>query len=232
MQPTLDLLNISYKTNGKAILEDINLSFGTGIHALLGLNGAGKTSLFNIIATLQKPTSGEMLYKDSSIIKNPKSLRKDLGYMSQNVGLIQDFSIEQNLYYFGLMKGCLPKDLKQKIPNLLETLNLQREKGRKVFNLSGGMKQRIGIALALLNNPEVLLLDEPINNLDDFEREKFYHFLQEIAQNSIVIISTHLVNEISNFCDKIIVMKNGRVGFCGTANTTDEVQEIFKQHTR
>ena len=233
---SLKLINLNYKIKDKVILDSINLDFGNGIHALLGLNGVGKTSLLNIISTLNKANSGEILYNNVSIIGNNKPLLKDLGYMSQNVGLIQDFTIEQNLYYFGLLKGCGSKYLKNKIPFLLEIFNLFSDRKTRAGNLSGGLKQRVGIALALINNPKILILDEPINNLDSYEREKLYHILKEISKNCIVIISTHLINDISKFSDKIIIMTDGKICFTGkTKQIIDEdttIESLFSFYTK
>jgi len=207
----IELKNVHYKVSDKVILENISLKFENGFYALLGLNGAGKTSLINILSTLKVPTKGEFIYNNKSVCKNKSLLRRDLGFMSQNIGLIQDFTIEQNLYYFGLMKGCDSRALKSRIPQLLEQFNLLNEKEIKIQNLSGGTKQRVGFVLAIINSPKVLILDEPINNLDSFEREKMYSLLKEISKDSIIIISTHLITEIIKYCDEIVLLRDGKL---------------------
>lgn len=220
----LELINIHYLIKNKKILSNINLSFSCGIYALLGLNGAGKTSLLNIITTLAEPSSGRIDYLNKPIRINPLLIRRDLGFMSQNIGLIQDFTVEQNLFYFGLLKGCNNKDLKSKIKESLEYFGLTAEQNIKVQNLSGGTKQRIGIALSMINNPKILVLDEPINNLDKYEREKLYFILQRLSKNCIVIISTHLIDEIESFSDEVIFIRNGEVVFKG--NVQDSITNI------
>lgn len=205
----LQLKDISYKVGDKIILNKINLEFENGLYALLGLNGTGKTSLINIISTLKKPSEGEFLYNNISILDKPEFLRKDLGFMSQNLGLIQDFDIVQNLTYFGLLKGCEKKSLNNNISNILKDFDLEGYKKQKIKNLSGGIKQKISFALSIINSPSVLILDEPVNNLDYLEREKMYLFLKDISKASIVILSTHLIEEISRFCDKKITISNG-----------------------
>lgn len=219
----LALNNVSYDINNKNILKNINLNLSEGIHALLGLNGAGKTSLINLISTLLKPTKGEILFNDKSIINNPELLQLNLGFISQNNGLIQDFTVEENLIYFGMLKGCNYKDLKKNISKIYSNFDLTSVKKTKVLNLSGGLKQRIGIALSLINSPKILILDEPLNNLDFYEREKFYFLLKKISKDCIIIISTHLIDEIENICDSVIFMKEGNISFQGS------VLESFNQ---
>lgn len=220
----LELIDIHYLIKQKKILSNINLSFSCGIYALLGLNGAGKTSLLNIITTLIEPTRGRIDYLNKPIRVNPLIIRRDLGFMSQNIGLIQDFTVEQNLFYFGLLKGCNNKDLKSKIRETIEYFGLTAEQNIKVQNLSGGTKQRIGIALSMINDPKILVLDEPINNLDKNEREKLYFILQKLSKKCIIIISTHLIDEIESFCNEVIFLKNGEIVFKG--NVQDSINNI------
>lgn len=205
----LQLKYISYKIADKTILNNINLELETGLYALLGLNGTGKTSLINIISTLKKPSAGEFFYNDESVLKKPELLRKDLGFMSQNVGLIQDFDLIQNLTYFGLLKGCERKSLNNYISNIIKDFDLEGYKKQKIKNLSGGLKQKVSFALSVINSPKVLILDEPINNLDYLEREKMYLLLKNFSKTGIVILSTHLIDEISKFCDKKITINSG-----------------------
>lgn len=217
MASQLKLKNISFKIKDKFILKDININFDNGIYALLGLNGSGKTSLLNIISTINQPSKGQITYNNKNVINNPEEIRKDLGYMSQNTTLLQDLSIIQNLYYFGLLKGCDSSVLKEIIPSFLSTFNLTSIKNMKVRNLSGGIKQKVGIAIALLNSPKLIILDEPINNLDKNERQYLYELLSTLSKESIIIISTHLIDEIMKYCNNITFIKNGGVEFHGSA---------------
>jgi ABC-2 type transport system ATP-binding protein len=223
----LELKNINHQIDNKQILNDINLTFENGIYALLGLNGAGKTTLINILSTLYMPSKGEMIYDKIDVLKKPRHLQQDLGYMSQNIGLIQDFTVEQNLYYFGLLKGCNAKELKQKIITMLNDFDLTAIKSTKISNLSGGVKQRIGIALALINSPKIIILDEPLNNLDRHEREKLYFLLKEVSKNCIIIISTHLIDEIETVCDKVIFMKEGVITYFGNLKSSFDNINLF-----
>lgn len=218
----LKLVSIHKNIDTKTILEAIDIAFKPGIYTLLGINGAGKSTLLDIIATIIPPTDGEILYKGHSIRKKPQILRQVLGYMPQNVGLIQDFNLEQNLYYLGMLKGVPAHSIKTRAPQLLEVLNLQAYRKSKIFNLSGGVRQRIGVALALINQPEVLILDEPVNNLDQRERIRFYELIKGLAKDCIIIISTHLVQEIAPYTDECIVLKAGRIVY----------QSSFRENTR
>lgn len=210
----LEVNNVSYIKDGKSILKNINLFLDTGIYAVLGSNGAGKSTLLKVISTLLKPTQGSVLYEKKDIKTNSEYLSK-LSFMPQNVGLIKDFDIVDNLHYFGLLKGCKNKELKTKISAIISDFDLEALKNVKIFNLSGGVVQRMGIALSLINSPKILILDEPFNNLDSTERNRLYDILQEISKNSVVIISTHLITEIENVADKFIFMKDGNITFIG-----------------
>jgi ABC-2 type transport system ATP-binding protein len=228
----LTLNNVNYEIDNKNILKNINLSLTEGIHALLGLNGAGKTSLINLISTLKKPSNGDILFNDKSIIDNPELLQQHLGFISQNIGLIQDFTVEQNLIYFGMLKGCNYKDLKKNLYNIYFNFDLTSVKNTKILNLSGGLKQRIGIALALINSPKILILDEPLNNLDFYEREKFYFILKKISKDCIIIISTHLIDEIENISDTVIFIKEGNISFHGSViDSIDKIKLGVKEKT-
>ncbi|MGO4710523.1 ATP-binding cassette domain-containing protein [Chryseobacterium sp. 2TAF14] len=227
----LEVNYINYIKDGKNILNDINLLLDTGMYAVIGSNGAGKSTLLKVISTLLKPTQGSVLYEKKNI-KNNSEYRSKLSYMPQNVGLIKDFDIVDNLHYFGLLKGCKNKELKAKISAIISDFDLEALKNVKVFNLSGGVVQRIGIALSLINSPQILLLDEPFNNLDSTERNRLYGILQEISKNSIVIISTHLITEIENIADQFIFMKEGSITFVGNrdesiSNFSEKTNKIF-----
>lgn len=206
----LILKNVTYKIDSKKILDNINIELSTGLHALLGLNGSGKTTLLEIIVTIKKQTGGEVLYNNLSV-KNNRLFLKDLGYMPQNQSLIQDFNIIQNLMYFGMLKGCKMKFLSAFIPQLLEKFNLKNLGKERVVNLSGGIKQKVMLLVTLINNPKILILDEPFNNLDEVERKNMYSLLKDISKNSIIILSTHLVEEIALISDNQIYLDKGTI---------------------
>lgn len=224
MASKLQLKNISFKIEDKFILKDINITFDNGIYALLGLNGSGKTSLLNIISTIIKPSTGEILYNSNDITADYREIRTDLGYMSQNTTLLQDLSITQNLYYFGLLKGCDSTSLKEKVRSLLSNFNLESIKNMKIRNLSGGVRQKVGIAIALINSPKLIILDEPINNLDKYERKNLYQLLSILSEESIIIISTHLIDEIKLYCHNITFMNSGQINFHGS--TLEAIQNM------
>ncbi|MCU7613925.1 ABC transporter ATP-binding protein [Chryseobacterium sp. GMJ5] len=210
----LEINNVSYQKNKKEILSHINFSVDKGIYAVLGSNGAGKSTLLKVISTLLAPTEGAVTFHQKPV-KNNKQYLAAMSYMPQNVGLIKEFDIVDNLHYFGLLKGCKDSELKIKISEIITDFDLDAVKNMTAYNLSGGVIQRIGIALSLLNAPAVLLLDEPFNSLDSSERNRLYSILRKISENTTVIISTHLIAEIENAADEFILMKDGAVTFKG-----------------
>lgn len=216
MDLKLELRNINYKVGDKTILKNINLIFENGIYAILGLNGSGKSSLLNIIASIRTPTGGKIIYNNND--SNKSCLKSDLGYLDQNVTLIQDLSVIQNLYYFGLLKGCASSYVKKRISLFLSEFHLDSVKNIKIRNLSGGLRQKVGIAITLINSPKIIILDEPVNNLDQVERQYFYEMIFKLSKSSIVIISTHLIDEIQAFSEKIVIIKDGNVAFSGSNN--------------
>jgi len=215
---SLSLNNITYKINNKTILQNISLSLDKGVYGILGLNGAGKTTLLNVISTLTKPEKGSLHYNNADIVKTPLVMRKDLSYMPQNFGLIPDLSVTQNLMYFGMLKGLSSKTLKKNIPGVLEFFNILHTKDAPVKNLSGGTQQRVALALALVNDPKVLILDEPTSALDPIERINFYERIKEMSAHAIVLVSSHNIYEIEKFVDHIIILKNGQISFSDTVD--------------
>ncbi|MDR2237165.1 MAG: ATP-binding cassette domain-containing protein [Chryseobacterium sp.] len=207
----LSLKNISFKYGNKQILDNICLDFMYGIYGLIGLNGEGKTTLLNIISTSVKPDSGQISYKGNSVLKNPLSLRKDLSYMPQNIALNYELSVYENLIYFGSLKGVSSKDLNKIIPYLLSFFNISQYKNSNIKKLSGGTLQRVSLALAFINSPKVLILDEPTNALDPVERINFYNLLKEKAKSSIIIISSHNISEIEKMVDKFITLNDKKI---------------------
>ncbi len=213
MCQTLKIRNLS-KTypNGTKALQNINISLPYGMYGLLGPNGAGKSTLMRTIATLQNPDQGEIFFKDIDILNDKMSLRKVLGYLPQNFGLYPDFTAFQMLNKLAIFKGVLDKKTRYNLVNhLLELTNLYSHAHKKLGGFSGGMKQRIGIAQTLIGNPQLIIVDEPTAGLDPEERNRFYNILSEVSLNKVVILSTHIVDDITTLCSNLAIIKEGQV---------------------
>jgi ABC-type multidrug transport system ATPase subunit len=214
----LSIQNLSktYK-NGVKALDNVNLEIGTGMFGLLGPNGAGKSSLMRTIATLQKPDSGHIKFGEIYVINDQLGLRKVLGYLPQEFGVYPNFSAEDLLDYFAQLKGISSKtDRKKLIQEVLEITNLWDVRKKSVSGYSGGMKQRFGIAQLLLNNPQLIIVDEPTAGLDPAERHRFLNVLREIGANHTVIFSTHIVDDVRELCHEIGILNGGNILFRGT----------------
>jgi ABC-type multidrug transport system ATPase subunit len=204
-------LQKTYK-NGVKALDNISLEIGKGMFGLLGPNGAGKSTLMRTIATLQQPDSGSIYFDQTNIFEDPLSLRKKLGYLPQDFGVYPNVSAENLLDYFSILKGITSKkDRKKIIHAVLEITNLYDVRNKNVDGFSGGMKQRFGIAQLLLNNPKLIIVDEPTAGLDPAERNRFLNVLREIAVENIIIFSTHIVDDIKDLCNQIAILNNGKM---------------------
>jgi ABC-2 type transport system ATP-binding protein len=213
----LSIQNISKKYNkDKFGLQDYSLTIENGILGLLGPNGAGKSTLMKIVATISQPTSGTITLDGYNIIKEPDHIRKMLGYLPQDFGVYANLNAYEFLEYIAAMKGVGGPGLRNRIEALLEGVNLVDSAKLPIGTYSGGMKQRIGIAQALLNEPKVLIFDEPTVGLDPEERMRFRNLISDLAQNCIIILSSHIVSDIETIADNVAIMKSGKLLTKGT----------------
>ena len=209
----LEINNLS-KTypNGVKALQDVSLTIGKGMFGLLGENGAGKSTLMRIVATLQDADSGSVVFDGIDVAKDPQALRKVLGYLPQEFGVYPAITAEELLMHIADLKGIAKaSQRKEQVHALLKKVNLWEDRAKKLGSYSGGMKQRFGIAQALLGEPRLIIVDEPTAGLDPRERNRFYNLLSEIGENTVVILSTHIVEDVSTLCSDMAIMGNGRV---------------------
>lgn len=216
--------NVSKQFKDKNAVNDVSLHITSGVWGLLGANGAGKTTLMRMIAGIMEPSAGKIEYDGIPITTLRGKYRDIFGYLPQEFGFYPEFTVKDYLEYVATLKGLTKKDTKKKINELLENLSLEDVRNKKISKLSGGMKRRVGIAQALLNDPEVLILDEPTSGLDPGERVRFRKMISEFAKDRIVLISTHIVSDIEYIAAKNAIMKNGQIIATGT--TEKLVQEI------
>lgn len=195
----------------KTGLSDYSITIEKGILGLLGPNGAGKSTLMKIIATISKPTQGTVFLDGEDIVNNPDYIRRILGYLPQDFGVYPNLNAYEFLEYIAALKGVGGAGLRQRIDMLLEGVNLTADAKRPIGTYSGGMKQRIGIAQALLNDPKILIFDEPTVGLDPEERVRFRQLISDLADDCIIILSSHIVSDIETIADEVAIMKNGRL---------------------
>ncbi|WP_108804187.1 MULTISPECIES: ABC transporter ATP-binding protein [unclassified Aquimarina] len=206
----LEIKNVSKKYNrNKYGLKDFSITIEKGILGLLGPNGAGKSTLLKMIATISKPTNGTIILNRNNILKDANYIRKQLGFLPQDFGVYQNLNAFEFLEYIAALKGIGGPNLKTKIQQLLEGLNLLEAAKKPIGSYSGGMKQRVGIAQTLLNDPKIIIFDEPTVGLDPEERVRFRNLISDLAQDCIVILSSHIVSDIDTIADQVAVMKNG-----------------------
>ncbi len=225
MKLIIDQLSKTYP-NGVKALNNLSLEMGEGMYGLLGPNGAGKSSLMRTIATLQSADSGSIMLDDLNILKQNNELKKLLGYLPQEFGVYPKISALQLLDHYALLKGILDKkERKESVTRLLETVNLFEHRKKHVHTFSGGMKQRFGIAIALLGDPKLIIVDEPTAGLDPAERVKFNNLLSDISENKIVILSTHIVDDINDLCNDMGIINNGQLVLKGhPENLLNEIE--------
>ena len=199
-------------SNGVQAIKDVNLSINSGMFGLLGPNGAGKSSLMRTIATLQEADQGEIYLDELNIFKEKQELRKVLGYLPQEFGVYPKISAEVMLDHLANLKGITnKKERKEIVGSLLNKVNLWKVRKKRLGTYSGGMKQRFGIAQALLGNPKLIIVDEPTAGLDPVERNRFHNLLSEIGENTIVILSTHIVEDVTTLCNDMAIICLGEV---------------------
>lgn len=222
----LELVDIEKKYKDKTAVEKMNLCLQHGIYGLLGENGAGKTTLMRMICGILEPTQGNILCDGMKIQQMGGEYRSLLGYLPQEFGYYDDFTAYRFLHYMASLKAIPEEYAKERIDELLETVGLTEVKKKKLKTFSGGMIRRIGIAQALLNNPEILVLDEPTSGLDPKERVRFRNIISSLGKDRIIILSTHIVSDVEYIADKIMIMKDGKLIRTGTeAQMAKEVKD-------
>lgn len=233
----MDKLNISKlsKTygNGVEALKDINLEISTGMFGLLGPNGAGKSTLMRTIAALQEADTGKIMLNDIDVMSQKMEIRKVLGYLPQQFGLYPKISALDLLNHFAVLKGLThSKQRKEMVNSLLQKTNLYEVRNQNLGGFSGGMKQRFGIAQALLSNPKLVIVDEPTAGLDPKERNQFYYLLSEVGENAIVILSTHIVDDVKELCTRMAIINQGEVVLEGKPlSLIDQIKDQVYQKT-
>lgn len=220
----LQIKNISKTYQNKQILDKINYTFSKGIYGILGANGMGKTTLLTIISGSLTSDSGEVLYNGVNIKNDIENYFNVIGFLPQVFSYYSEFTGEEFLRFMCLLKGISPKNLKVECDRLLQQMGLVDVRHKKVLKYSGGMKQRLGIAQALIGNPQILILDEPMVGLDPKERVKFRNLLHQLSKEKIILLSTHIVSDLEYFADKILILKNGQFV---ESNTTEALLNKF-----
>ena len=224
MELQINNLNKQYG-NGVYALQNVSLTISKGMFGLLGPNGAGKSSLMRTLATLQDADSGSVKLGDIDVLNNKDAVRKVLGYLPQEFGVYPRTSAVDLLEHLAILKGFgNSKERKEMVLSLLNKVNLLEQRNKAVSSFSGGMRQRFGIAQCLIGNPQLVIVDEPTAGLDPGERNRFYNILSEIGENIIVILSTHIVQDVRELCTQMAIMDKGKVLFCG--NTNDALSQI------
>ncbi len=209
----LELSNVTHVyANGTRALDDVSLTIPKGMYGLLGPNGAGKSTLMRTVATLQTPSSGSIRFGDIDIIADPEKLRERLGYLPQDFGVYPRVSAYDMLDHMAVLKGVASaRERKETVETLLNQTNLWTVRKKAIAGFSGGMRQRFGIAQALIGNPELIIVDEPTAGLDPEERNRFLNLLAEIGDNVVIILSTHIVDDVADLCPRMAVLAAGKI---------------------
>ena len=216
---------VSKQYQNKIAVDRVSLKLQKGVYGLLGENGAGKTTLMRLVCGILKPTGGSISFDDLDV--STEDYRALLGYLPQDFGYYPEFTGTDFLFYMAALKGLTKSQAKQKIPELLKLVSLESNGRKKIKTYSGGMKQRLGIAQALLNDPTLLILDEPTAGLDPKERVRFRNLIEELGKTSIVLLSTHIVSDIEHIADTVLMMKDGQMIYQGRWEEGKEDLESF-----
>ncbi len=217
----LKMTDLTKKFQDMTAVDGVSCTLTTGVYGLLGVNGAGKTTLMRMLCTLLRPTGGLITWDGSDIFAMDREYRRLLGYLPQDFGYYPDFTVYEYLMYIASIKGLRPTAARTRAKELLEQVGLTKARDKKMKKLSGGMKRRAGIAQAILGDPRILILDEPSAGLDPNERIRFRNLISELAQERLVLLSTHIVSDIEYIAGEILLMKDGRIRASGT------VQELL-----
>lgn len=213
----LTITNLTKEFGQFRAVNEVSYTMQNGVYGLLGVNGAGKTTLMRMLTTLMKPTSGQITWDGQDIFEMDGKYRKLLGYLPQDFGFYPDFSVYDYLMYIAALKGIRPAVAKQRVKELLKQVGLVKARHKKMKTLSGGMKRRAGIAQAMLNDPRILILDEPTAGLDPSERIRFRNLISELSEDRIVLLSTHIVSDVEYIANEILLMQDGQLTMSGTS---------------
>lgn len=213
---TLMLNGLTKTFSDKPVVNNLTYTLETGVYGLLGVNGSGKTTLMRMLCTLLTPTAGSITWQGKDVFAMGSAYRALLGYLPQEFGFYPDFSVEEYLYYIASLKGLRPATAKERVSHLLGQVGLEQVRRQKMKKLSGGMKRRAGIAQAVLNDPKILILDEPTAALDPKERIRFRNLISELAEDRLVLLSTHIVSDVEYIANQILLLKDGMLVHHGT----------------
>lgn len=214
----LEICNLTKRYGDKTAVDHLSIRLKSGVYGLLGANGAGKTTLMRLLCDLLRPTEGEITFNEREIHLMGEQYRKVLGYLPQGFGYYPEFTGWDFLLYVAALKGLKEREAKTKAAKLLEEVGLGKEAKHRIKTYSGGMKQRLGIAQAMLNDPQILILDEPTAGLDPRERVRFRNLISAFSRDRIVLLSTHIVSDVEYIAEKVILMKGGRILHFGKAD--------------
>ena len=223
MELCIDRLTKQYEN--KIAVDRVSLQLTNGVYGLLGANGAGKTTFMRMLCGILKPTSGTVTFDGMDV--SSEEYRAELGYLPQDFGYYPDFNGMDFLLYMASLKGLTKTEAKRKSKKLLELVSLSDVAKKKIATYSGGMKQRLGIAQALWNDPKIIILDEPTAGLDPKERVRFRNLIKELGTESIVLLSTHIVSDIEHIADTVLMMKAGQIVFNGSADEIDDLEKFY-----